>query len=57
MVSLDSVGNVCADCGASINAEIAWASLNRGVLICIECCYVHRSLGKELVILNIPFYL
>jgi hypothetical protein len=33
---------VCADCGLSCPE---WASLNLGVLVCIECSAVHRSLG------------
>lgn len=34
--------HVCADCGA---ADPEWASLNLGVLVCIECSGVHRQLG------------
>uniref|UniRef100_A0A8D0AYU0 G protein-coupled receptor kinase interacting ArfGAP 2a n=1 Tax=Sander lucioperca TaxID=283035 RepID=A0A8D0AYU0_SANLU len=28
-------------------SEPRWASVNRGVLICDECCSVHRSLGRH----------
>ncbi|XP_048835736.1 ARF GTPase-activating protein GIT2a isoform X5 [Brienomyrus brachyistius] len=35
---------VCADCSGP---EPRWASVNRGVLICDECCSVHRSLGRH----------
>lgn len=28
-------------------SEPHWASVNRGVLICDECCSVHRSLGRH----------
>ena len=32
----------CSDCG---NVDPDWASLNLGVVVCIECSGVHRSLG------------
>ncbi|XP_034026141.1 ARF GTPase-activating protein GIT2a isoform X5 [Thalassophryne amazonica] len=35
---------ICGDCGVP---EPHWASVNRGVLICDECCSVHRSLGRH----------
>uniref|UniRef100_A0A7N8XUI6 G protein-coupled receptor kinase interacting ArfGAP 2a n=1 Tax=Mastacembelus armatus TaxID=205130 RepID=A0A7N8XUI6_9TELE len=31
----------------SFLSEPRWASVNRGVLICDECCSVHRSLGRH----------
>uniref|UniRef100_A0A8D2LVU3 GIT ArfGAP 2 n=1 Tax=Varanus komodoensis TaxID=61221 RepID=A0A8D2LVU3_VARKO len=37
--------DVCADCSAP---DPCWASINRGVLICDECCSVHRSLGRHI---------
>ncbi|KAK6473298.1 ARF GTPase-activating protein GIT1-like isoform X2 [Huso huso] len=40
---------VCADCSA---ADPGWASINRGVLICDECCSVHRSLGRHISIVK-----
>ncbi|KAJ7416143.1 ARF GTPase-activating protein GIT2 [Willisornis vidua] len=36
---------VCADCSAQ---DPCWASINRGVLLCDECCSVHRSLGRHI---------
>ncbi|KAK9522739.1 hypothetical protein VZT92_019185 [Zoarces viviparus] len=35
---------LCADCNVP---EPRWASVNRGVLICDDCCSVHRSLGRH----------
>ncbi|XP_072514533.1 ARF GTPase-activating protein GIT2b isoform X2 [Salminus brasiliensis] len=35
---------ICADCSAP---EPRWASINRGVLICDECCSIHRGLGRH----------
>ncbi|EYC07047.1 hypothetical protein Y032_0072g663 [Ancylostoma ceylanicum] len=34
----------CADCSAD---DPQWASINRGVLICSDCCSVHRNLGRQ----------
>uniref|UniRef100_A0A8C2GD82 G protein-coupled receptor kinase interacting ArfGAP 2b n=1 Tax=Cyprinus carpio TaxID=7962 RepID=A0A8C2GD82_CYPCA len=35
---------VCADCSSP---DSRWASINRGVLICDECCSIHRGLGRH----------
>lgn len=35
----------CAECGAP---DPDWASLNLGILLCIECSGVHRNLGVHL---------
>ncbi|XP_076850377.1 arf-GAP with coiled-coil, ANK repeat and PH domain-containing protein 3b isoform X2 [Brachyhypopomus gauderio] len=34
--------DLCCDCG---QADPRWASINLGVLLCIECSGIHRSLG------------
>ncbi|KAL1494896.1 hypothetical protein ABEB36_010410 [Hypothenemus hampei] len=36
---------VCGDCGAS---DATWASVNKGILLCTQCCSVHRSLGRHI---------
>uniref|UniRef100_A0A250Y4Z5 ARF GTPase-activating protein GIT2 n=1 Tax=Castor canadensis TaxID=51338 RepID=A0A250Y4Z5_CASCN len=40
---------VCADCSAP---DPGWASISRGVLVCDECCSVHRSLGRHISIVK-----
>ncbi|CEP16416.1 hypothetical protein [Parasitella parasitica] len=41
----DKSNHYCADCGAK-NPD--WCSLNLGVLLCIECSGIHRSLGTHI---------
>lgn len=44
---LAAPGNMsCADCGGDYNLE--WCSLNLGVVLCLECAGVHRSLGVHI---------
>jgi len=35
----------CADCN-SLHPD--WASINLGILICIECSGIHRKLGSHI---------
>jgi Arf-GAP/SH3 domain/ANK repeat/PH domain-containing protein len=35
----------CADCGSGIKTE--WVSINLGIVLCIECSGIHRSLGTH----------
>ncbi|KYN16608.1 ARF GTPase-activating protein GIT2, partial [Trachymyrmex cornetzi] len=36
--------DLCADCGT---LEPGWASINRAILLCDDCCGIHRSLGRH----------
>ncbi|KAF1984494.1 ArfGap-domain-containing protein [Aulographum hederae CBS 113979] len=42
----DAGNNYCADCGSSEKVE--WVSINLGIVICIECSGIHRSLGTHI---------
>jgi Arf-GAP/SH3 domain/ANK repeat/PH domain-containing protein len=37
---------MCADCGSEIKVD--WVSINLGIIICIECSGIHRSLGTHI---------
>ncbi|ORE10827.1 ArfGap-domain-containing protein [Rhizopus microsporus var. microsporus] len=45
MLREDESNHSCADCGAK---DPDWCSLNLGVLLCIECSGIHRSLGTHI---------
>ncbi|KAG6500054.1 hypothetical protein ZIOFF_039868 [Zingiber officinale] len=45
--------DVCAECGA---LEPEWASLNLGILVCIECSGVHRKLGVRSLTLDVKVW-
>jgi Arf-GAP with SH3 domain, ANK repeat and PH domain-containing protein len=36
----------CADCGS--NSRVEWVSINLGIILCIECSGIHRSLGTHI---------
>jgi len=42
----DPGNSVCADCGS--DSKVDWVSLNLGIVICIECSGIHRSLGTHI---------
>ncbi|KAI5295142.1 hypothetical protein KEM52_002255, partial [Ascosphaera acerosa] len=42
----DPSNSTCADCGSSIKVE--WVSINLGMVFCIECSGIHRSLGTHI---------
>lgn len=42
----DEGNRVCADCGT--DSKVDWCSINLGILLCIECSGIHRSLGTHI---------
>ncbi|KAH7073051.1 ARF GTPase-like protein activator [Paraphoma chrysanthemicola] len=42
----DPTNRICADCGSEIKVD--WVSINLGIIICIECSGIHRSLGTHI---------
>ncbi|KAH7401767.1 hypothetical protein DE146DRAFT_440859 [Phaeosphaeria sp. MPI-PUGE-AT-0046c] len=42
----DASNRVCADCGSE--SKVDWVSINLGIVICIECSGIHRSLGTHI---------
>lgn len=43
---LDPSNLVCGDCGATTKVE--WMSINLLIIVCIDCCGIHRSLGSHI---------
>ncbi|KAL1504897.1 hypothetical protein AB1Y20_008666 [Prymnesium parvum] len=39
---------LCFECSTPMDFRTAWASINLGVFICIQCSGIHRSLGVHL---------
>lgn len=42
----DPANASCADCGT--DQKVDWVSINLGIVICIECSGIHRSLGTHI---------
>lgn len=42
----DQGNHWCADCNSGIKTE--WVSINLGIILCIECSGIHRSLGTHI---------
>ena len=42
----DPANRSCADCGTE--SKVDWVSINLGIVICIECSGIHRSLGTHI---------
>ncbi|POS82844.1 hypothetical protein EPUL_004261, partial [Erysiphe pulchra] len=42
----DQGNHWCADCNSGVKTE--WVSINLGIILCIECSGIHRSLGTHI---------
>lgn len=42
----DQGNTSCADCGSG--SKVEWVSINLGIVLCIECSGIHRSLGTHI---------
>lgn len=42
----DEGNRSCADCGSE--TKVDWCSINLGIMLCIECSGIHRSLGTHI---------
>ena len=40
--------SLCADCKRVIDHRTAWASINLGAFVCIQCSGIHRAIGVHL---------
>ena len=45
LYDVDIENSKCADCGDELPE---WAVINKGILICLECSGIHRSLGLHI---------
>ena len=39
---------LCADCNCADPGSVTWASVNLGVLLCLDCSGVHRAMGTHI---------
>jgi Arf-GAP/SH3 domain/ANK repeat/PH domain-containing protein len=46
VLEADQGNNWCADCAST--SKVEWVSINLGIILCIECSGIHRSLGTHI---------
>lgn len=39
---------ICSYFMAIFQLDATWASVNKGILLCTQCCSIHRSLGRHI---------